>query len=101
MRLHTILTTAAAALVAACPGQNKAMQDLTSKLQSRQSGPNDSNEMIGDLVTTGATTTVGKAVQGILQGTQSPMSDDSMGLISSVLCLLPGSDPCCIWYVEL
>lgn len=99
MKLATIVLAAATAFVAACPGQDRALEDLNIKLSARQSGPNDSDEMIGDLATTGATTTVGKAVKGILEGSQPPMSDDSMGLVSSVLCLLPGADPCCIWYV--
>jgi len=99
MKFSIFLLAVSAGLASACPGQEIAMRELTAKLQSRQSGPDDSNELIGDLATLGGTTVVGKVVQNILQGTASPMSDASMGFLSSALCLLPGADACCIWYV--
>jgi len=95
-----ILGASLVASTVACPGQDAAMKDLKSKLKARQeaSGPNDSDEMIGDLATIGGVTTVGKAVQDILTGAADPYTDEpwkgSLPAKTSALC---ARDTCCIW----
>ncbi|KAL3426652.1 ligninase h2 precursor (peroxidase) [Phlyctema vagabunda] len=100
MKISTVLLTTVASVMA-CPGMDRAMQQVNERLSERAIGEradsNDSDELIGDLATTGATTTVGKAVQDIIVGSGNPESKETFSLLSSTLCLLPGADVCCIW----
>lgn len=94
-----ILSASVIASTAACPGTEGTMKDLNTKLRAREEpGPNDSDEMIGDLATIGGVTMVGKAVQDILQGNVDPYADDpwvgSLPAKGSALC---AKDTCCIW----
>ncbi|KAH6663714.1 heme peroxidase [Halenospora varia] len=100
MKLTTLfLPGMLAATTTACPGQLTG-RDLEAEILERASviGPNDSYEMIGDLATKGATTSVGKSVQNILLGTEDPYSDVGYNNILwpkwSSLCK---ADTCCIW----
>ncbi|KAH7346851.1 peroxidase [Rhexocercosporidium sp. MPI-PUGE-AT-0058] len=94
-----ILGATVVAYTAACPGTDQAMKDLNTKLRAREApGPNDSDEMIGDLATIGGVTTVGKTVQDILLGNVDPYSDEKwvswLPAKGSAQC---AKDTCCIW----
>jgi hypothetical protein len=101
MRFTPLLLSGMALTAAACPGQEKAMRDLNTKLAARQAdtqGPEDSNELIGDLITKGATSAVGKSIQNIIVGDGDPESNERYSGIlwpkGSALCK---ADTCCIW----
>lgn len=94
-----LLGTTAIVYTAACPGTDKAMRDLKNSLARREvAGPNDSDEMIGDLATVGATSATGKIVQDILLGNVDPYSDEKptnpLYAKGSTQC---AADTCCIW----
>ena len=94
-----ILGATAVAFTAACPGTDKAMRDLNTKLHTREAiDAGDSDEMIGDLLTIGGVSKVGKTVQDILLGNVDPYSDEpflgSLPLKGSAQC---AKDTCCIW----
>lgn len=95
-----ILGATVVACTAACPGTDGTMKDLKNKLRARQdvNGPNDSDEMIGDLATIGGVTTAGKTVQDVLLGNVDPYTDEpwvgSLPAKGSALC---AKDTCCIW----
>jgi hypothetical protein len=100
MKITTLILLAAAG-AAACPGTDRAIGDINQHLNNRRdndaSNANDSDEMIGDLATVGATTAVGKAIRNILEGKADPYSDINFGILAKLRCLLPGADTCCIW----
>ncbi|MBE7181448.1 MAG: hypothetical protein INR71_09615 [Terriglobus roseus] len=90
---------------------NKIMAELDAKLHIRQDAEapdaeapdaeapdaEDSDELIGDLATIGAVTTVGQNVQGIILGQLDPYSDVTYtvpGKKGSKAC---AADTCCIW----
>jgi hypothetical protein len=63
--------------------------------------PEDSNELIGDLETLGATTPVGTTIQEILIGEEDPQSKDAY-LLGGLLVPRLGTsscakDTCCVW----
>ncbi|KAH9217084.1 heme peroxidase [Leptodontidium sp. 2 PMI_412] len=100
MKFSSILLGASAVVyTAACPGTDKALRDLNNKLQTREAlGPNDSDEMIGDLATVGGVTTVGKTVQDILLGNVDPYTDEPwVGLLPAKGSARCAQDTCCIW----
>ncbi|KAG4431165.1 hypothetical protein IFR05_013346 [Cadophora sp. M221] len=100
MKFTSILLGASAvAYTAACPGTDKALRDLNNKLRTREApGPNDSDEMIGDLATVGGVTTVGKTVQDILLGNVDPYTDEPwVGFLPAKGSALCAKDTCCIW----
>ena len=101
MRFTPLLLSGMALTATACPGQEKAMRDLNTKLAARQAdtqGPEDSNELIGDLLTKGATTPVGQNIKDIIVGSGNPESDEKYSGIlwpkGSAQCK---ADTCCIW----
>lgn len=105
MRLETWLAASATVVLfpgaLAWPGMNKIMAELDAKLlhtrQTDGSDNFDSNELIGDLLTVGATTAVGKQVQGVILGQITPTTDDTYtapGAKGSKACK---ADTCCIW----
>lgn len=102
MKLSTLILAAISG-AAACPGMDRALEQLNSRISKRQAGeplgPNDSFEMIGDLATVGPTTKVGQDISDILNGKVDPYSDVKFNLMSKLACLLPGADVCCIWGV--
>ncbi|KAH6716544.1 peroxidase [Leptodontidium sp. MPI-SDFR-AT-0119] len=100
MKFSSILLGASAVVyTVACPGTDKALRDLNNKLRTREApGPNDSDEMIGDLATVGGVTTVGKTVQDILLGNVDPYTDEPwVGLLPAKGSARCAQDTCCIW----
>jgi hypothetical protein len=105
MKLSTLLLSYVAAFLingtVAWPYMAKTLDSLNQRLQERAdpvAGPEDSDEMIGDLATVGATTPVGKSIKSILLGLEDPYSDVAWSGV------LPGkgspkcaADTCCIW----
>ncbi|KAF1984077.1 class II peroxidase [Aulographum hederae CBS 113979] len=84
----------------AWPGMTKTMADLKSKLSERQdsSGEFDSDELIGDLATVGATTAVGKAIKDIILGDADPESDVKLsGTLPAKGSKACAADTCCVW----
>jgi manganese peroxidase len=109
MKTATLLSLYAAASVIpgtlAWPGMTTTMQNLKTKIKSRQAdvdndgdSVNDSNEMIGDLVSPGPTTPVGQSVANIITGVEEGQS------AVAYTTTIPGkntkactADKCCIW----
>jgi hypothetical protein len=106
MRFSTLLSISAAlSFVTASPhGAAWAKKLAEIKLKARADAPDgveDSDEMIGDLVSPGPTTPVGQSIANILIGTEDPYSDDRYVLggllvprLGTSLC---ARDPCCVW----
>lgn len=82
------------------PGMGKMMGDLSQKLQIRQADEdeNDSDEMIGDLVSPGPITPLGQSVARIIVGDEDGFSDEVYTVAvpkkNSKAC---AADTCCIW----
>jgi len=109
MKFSTILySSAAIGLVAASPQGSaeksqwtKTLAQIKERALLPPDGPEDSFEMIGDLVSPGPTTPVGELVANILLGTAEPQSSARYPLGG---LLLPSKDSaacardtCCIW----
>jgi hypothetical protein len=90
--------------ISAYPGGklSKTLEDIKIKIHSRgispNTGPDDSFELIGDLVTPGPTSNVGKLVAGIITGKADGSSDEgdykAPGVLGSPAC---AKDTCCTW----
>ncbi|TID18868.1 class II peroxidase [Venturia nashicola] len=99
--INVVLSSALATTVLAYPGAGKWKKTL-SELQRRTAtpvdSPEDSNELLGDLLTTGPTTSVGKLVADLLVGKADAVSTEIITAAPAPL----GSDACkqdtcCIW----
>jgi hypothetical protein len=79
----------------------KILDSLNQRLEERAdpvAGPEDSDEMIGDLATVGATTAVGKSIKNILLGREDPQSDVAWsGMLPGKYSPKCAADTCCIW----
>lgn len=104
MKFSTVLQCIAAATLldgaAAWPGMKSVMGDLNTKLkQRREVEEGDSDEMIGDLVSPGPSTTVGISVSKIIVGDEDGFDDSlpatSFPLVTSKACR---KDTCCVWH---
>ncbi|KAH6721946.1 ligninase H2 [Leptodontidium sp. MPI-SDFR-AT-0119] len=100
LSLIPLLTPYILSTAIAWPGMTNTLSQLNTRLSTRQDSPEDSNELIGDLVPEkgGPQTPVGIAIYGILTGTV-----DGQGL-TEWSGSLPGkntakckADTCCIW----
>lgn len=104
MKFSIILSySVAAALLPgalAWPGMSKTMGDLSRKLAVRQDDEdeNDSDEMIGDLVSPGPITPVGQSISRIIVGDEDGFSDQAyIGKLPGKNTKACAADTCCIW----
>lgn len=116
MKLSYILSVCAACTLvpqaAAWPGMKDIMAELDAKLQARQEAADtgveapdapetadleDSDELIGDLATVGATTPVGQQIQGVILGQIDPYSSETYQVPGGKNTKACKADTCCIW----
>jgi hypothetical protein len=97
MKSAIVLLGAAAGVAMANPGMGYLMRNLA----KRQAAPNQTLPLIGDLVTVGAVTPVGKLVEGCLQDASgascevaTPKTYVAPGELGSTAC---AKDTCCVW----
>ncbi|KAF2102522.1 peroxidase [Rhizodiscina lignyota] len=109
MKFSTILALYASAKILpamAWPGMKNIMAELEHKLAARQdevgdgdgTDVEDSDELIGDLVTVGAVTDVAQQIQGVITGSIDGFSSEAYTTTvpakKSAAC---AADTCCIW----
>lgn len=84
-------------LVLAYPGMDGVLGAI-SKREKGKDGQFDSSELIGDLVSLGPVTPVGKLVYNILLGKEKPESDDEyQGALPGINSRACSQDTCCVW----
>lgn len=104
MKFSTVVQIVAAATMlegaVAWPGMKTLMGDLHEKMRLRrdEGDENDSDEMIGDLVSPGPTTPVGISISQIIVGDQDGFNNSApqtgFPLVTSKACR---KDTCCVW----
>jgi Peroxidase len=103
MKANHLLLAALAGLLQSASGYPAGgwaalLRGIQQKAADPNTGPSDSSEMIGDLISPGAITPIGKAVKDIITGNADGQSTDvnyaTPGALGTPACQ---QDACCVW----